>query len=290
MTSEECMAHFRSSVLNGESGALPHEFWDDGELGSISVGRFDRSKWSGGKIRKGLRKKGLHDLNKNSGGARHGEGTAVAGDQIGQGLLTLGIKVGAIATGRVSAGNQHSWCTNLIKRSAPQRLIKELRYNASHPHAGRPNVILFHGREGLAVLSLKNGRPVCHISLLDHSLYADLDQDELIDTIQVVSSPKSSGKSSVVASLSQQIATEAGNWASKPDSLVICHALVTSGLPPREEMFTAPLCVGGPINPLQVTSAPPLLVEGSMGYGDLSGVDRAVRLYAIARDYFGPWM
>ena len=26
MTSKECMAHFRSSVLNGESGALPHEF------------------------------------------------------------------------------------------------------------------------------------------------------------------------------------------------------------------------------------------------------------------------
>ena len=50
---------------------------------------------------------------------------------------------------------------------------------------------------------------------------------------------------------------------------MICHALVASGLPPGDEVFTAPLCLGGPTNPGRphVSAAPPLLVEGSMGYG-----------------------
>ncbi|KAL3779456.1 hypothetical protein ACHAW5_006451 [Stephanodiscus triporus] len=267
MTSEECMAHFRASVLDGESGALPHEFWDDGELGSISVGRFDRSRRSAGKKRKEFGKKGLHLLNK--GGGRHADGIDMAGASIGQGMVTVGSKGSANSGRRGPAGGESSWQSDLIQRAVPRRLIKQLRYDASHPHTGRPNVVLFHGREGLAVLSLKNGRPVCHVSLMDHSLYADMDQDGSIDTIQVVTSPETSGKSSAVTGLIHRFAAEASKWGSQPDAQVICHALVTSGLPPREEVFTAPLCLGGPMNPsrLHVIAAPPLLVEGSMGYG-----------------------
>jgi hypothetical protein len=104
---------------------------------------------------------------------------------------------------------------------------------------------------------------------MDHSLYADMDQDGSIDTIQVVTSPETSGKSSAVTSLINRFAAEASKGEMQPGSQVICHALVTSGLPPREEVFTAPLCLGGPINPSQphVIAAPPLLVEGSMGFG-----------------------
>ncbi|KAL3822435.1 hypothetical protein ACHAXA_007442 [Cyclostephanos tholiformis] len=264
MTSEECMVHFRASVLNGESGALPHEFWDDDELGSISVGRFDRSKWSPGSKWKGGGRKRLNLLNKSNGGKRHGDGIVKPRASTGKGMGVVGIK-GDVNSGRngpVVGGL--SWRSDLIKR-----LVKQLRYDASHPHTGRPNVVLFHGREGLAVLSLKNGRPVCHVSLMDHSLYADIDQDGSIDTIQVITSPETSGKSSAVTSLINRFAAEVSKGKSQPDSQVICHALVTSGLPPREEVFTAPLCLGGPINPSRphVAAAPPLLVEGSMGFG-----------------------
>ena len=270
MTSTECLSHFRSSVFDRESGALPHDFWgDDGELGSISVGRFDQTKLSGGKRMKRIDKKGLHFLaNKNSGGfgERHGKGPIVPRDPVGQ------VKGNTNTISRGSSIDQNSnWRMSLIQRAIPRRLIKQHRYSASHPHSGRPNVILFHGREGLAVLSLKNGRPVCHVSLMDGSLYADIDEDGKIDTIQVVTSSKSQVDSSAVASLIQRFeeeADESGSASIMPDAPVICHALVTSGLPPREELFTAPLCLGGPINRPQVTAAPPLLVEGSMGYGN----------------------
>ncbi|KAL9184470.1 hypothetical protein ACHAXT_002556 [Thalassiosira profunda] len=274
MTSEECMSHFRASVLDDESGALPHEFWDDGEFGSINVGRFDRGKRAGGK-RKSLGKKGRHILNKKKGGpggTAKGAGTAGSGGNIGQGGRSVGGKGGSGHDRRGGAkGGRSSWQSDLLSRAVPRRLIKQQRYKSRHPHMGKPNVVLFHGREGLAVLSLKNGRPVCHISLMDHSLYADMDGDGVVDIVQVVTSPETFQKSNGVQSLIQRVAKEASEWRSQPDSPVICHALVTSGLPPREEVFTAPLCVGGPVNPgrpQHLSAAAPLLLEGSLGFGN----------------------
>mmetsp|Transcript_3921 Transcript_3921/g.8810 ORF Transcript_3921/g.8810 Transcript_3921/m.8810 type:complete len:376 (+) Transcript_3921:197-1324(+) len=194
----------------------------------------------------------------------------MAGAGIGQGRQSAGSKGGAGSAGRGAGGSGRSWQSDLVHRAVPRRLIKQQKYNARHPHNGKPNVILFHGREGLAVLSLKNGRPVCHISLMDHSLYADMDSDGVIDIVQVVTSPEGFNRSSGVQSLIQRIAKEASQFEAQPDAPVICHALVTSGLPPREEVFTAPLCLGGPINPNRphLSAAPPLLIEGSMGYGN----------------------
>jgi len=264
MTSEECMSHFRSSVLDSESGALPHEFWDDGEFGRIGVGRFDRSKRFGGKKLKALGKKGLTLLNKKGGpggGSNHGSGNALSA---GQGRRRHGRSKSG-GRGATTSGGR-SWQADLIQRAVPRRLIKKQQYNARHPHMGKPNVILFHGREGLAVLSLKNGRPVCHISLMDHSLYADMDADGVVDTVQVVTSPDSqTTKSSGVQSLIHRITKEETHESNTP---TICHALVTSGLPPREEVFTAPLC-GGPMgSQSHLIAAPPLLLEGSLGYGN----------------------
>jgi len=284
MTSEECMAHFRTSVLDGESGALPHEFWDDGEYGSIGVGRFDRGKRSGVKKWKALGKKGRNFmLNKSKGGPageRLGDGTAAMAGMggIGQGRTQVaGSKGGGGGSsggraGSGGGGQSSSWQSDILHRAVPRRLIQQQKYNARHPHMGKPNVVLFHGRDGLAVLSLKNGRPVCHISLMDHSLYADMDGDGVIDIVQVVTSPENFSSSSTgIQNLIHRIAKSASEYRSQPDAPIICHALVTSGLPPREEVFTAPLCLGGPINPTRhqhLSAAPPLLVEGSLGYGN----------------------
>ena len=266
MTSGECMSHFRASVLDSESGALPHEFWDNGELGTISVSRFDRSKRFGGKRLKALGKKGLNLL-KNK-GKSEGDGrptTVLPGSALGQGRRAVGSKAGGRNSANRGGG---SWQTDLIQRAIPKRLINQQRYKSKHPNLGKPNVILFHGSDGLAVLSLKNGRPVCHISLMDHSLYVDMDADGAIDTVQVVTTPATSTSTSGVQSLIHRIAKEQAD-NSAMNTPTICHALVTSGLPPREEVFTAPLCLGGPINPSRshLIAAPPLLLEGSLGYG-----------------------
>lgn len=193
----------------------------------------------------------------------------MTGAGMGQGRQAVGNKGGTGSAGRGASGSGRSWQSDLVHRAVPRRLIKQKKYDARHPHNGKPNVILFHGREGLAVLSLKNGRPVCHISLMDHSLYADMDSDGVIDIVQVVTSPEGSNRSSGVQSLIQRIGKEASKFENQPN-LVICHALVTSGLPPREEVFTAPLCLGGPVDPSRphLVAAPPLLIEGSMGYGN----------------------
>ncbi len=269
MTSEECMTHFRTSVLDGESGALPHEFY--GGYGSVSVGRFDRSKGYAGKWRQTLGKKGLQLINKSRDAprAQHDNGITMTGGGIGQGRGAI------VGKGDASSGNSgsiyggRSWQLELIQRAVPQRLIRQQVYKSRHPHMGKPNVVIFHGSEGLAILSLKNGSPVCHISLMDNALYADIDQDGVIDTVQVITTPESVDKSSAVKSLIHRIAGPARERQVQADGPSICHALVTSGLPPREEVFTVPLCVGGSANPsrLHLSAAPPLLVEGSLGYG-----------------------
>ncbi|KAL7435531.1 hypothetical protein ACHAXM_004697 [Skeletonema potamos] len=264
MTSEECLSHFRASVLNIESGAMPHEFWDDGEYGSMSVGRFDRTRKSGGKRGRQSRKKGHHLLQNSLAGGSHRKAGARSKERTNKRAGSGGIALNKEAK---------RWQSDLISRTLPRRLLTQQRYNAKHPRMGKPNVVLFHGRDGLAVVSLKNGRPVCHISLTDHALYADLDQDGKLDTVQVVTSPEEFSSSPGVQSLIQKITGEKKDPPLQPaDAPVICHAFVTSGLPPQEELFTAPLCLGGPSMShrpqLGLSAAAPLLVEGSMGYGN----------------------
>ena len=277
---EECLAHFRASVLDGESGALPHEFWDDREYGSMSVGRFDRFKWSSRKRSSRKKPRRMVQNNDARSRGRRIDGSTAAGAGIGPGKRVVGGNGG----GSVSKGSGRSWQSDMVHRAVPRRLINRQRYNASHPRMGKPNVILFHGRDGLAVISLKNGRPVCHISLLDHALYADMDQDGIIDTVQVVTSPEDISKSNGVQNLIQRMTkSDSENEENedtrkrgvRPNAPVVCHALVTSGLPPREEVFTAPLCLGGPLMSISpnrpqsgLIAAPPLLVEGSLGYGN----------------------
>lgn len=266
MSSEECMAHFRSSVLDEANGALPHEFWD-GEYGSLSVGRFERAKkpkWKKPHVAKKSRQ--LNQKEALVGRAKQGSSSSSSSTAVG---------VPVPGQTRSGVGNSKSWQADFLHRAIPQRLIDRQKYNASHPRMGKPNVVMFHGRDGLAVLSLKNGRPVCHLSLIDNALYADMDRDGVVDLVQVVTASEGS-RSGGIQNLIQRInKSEDSPVGNRNDGPVICHALVTSGLPPREEVFTAPLCLGGPfvsVDPKMpqagLWAAPPLLVEGSLGYGN----------------------
>jgi hypothetical protein len=276
LTSEECMAHFRHSVLDEASGALPHEFWD-GDHGSLSVGRFERVKKSPRKKSRALNKKAqLNQRDALVGRGREGSSPKTV-DGSGHGGGTI-----ASSRGKGSGAGTGSWQSDLLQRAIPQRLINQQKYNANHPRMGKPNVVVFHGRDGLAILSLKNGRPVCHVSLVDNALYADIDKNGVVDIIQVVTSSDES-QSGHIQELIQRINKSTGGDGSRVDNKnsmsihdepVICHALVTSGLPPREEVFTAPLCMGGPLSlstvnhKMKLRAAPPLIVESSLGYGN----------------------
>eukprot|EP00804_Cyclotella_cryptica_P030356 CCRYP_011898-RA/>CCRYP_011898-RA protein AED:0.02 eAED:0.02 QI:389/1/1/1/1/1/2/670/819 len=245
MTSEECMAHFRASMLDDANGALPHEFWD-GEFGSMGVGRFERAKKSRSRKKSPFVKKSRQLDPKDALLGRGREGSVSAG--VGGNKPSMGA-AGSLhgrGTGRSGGSSSKSWQTDFLHRAIPQRLINRQRYDANHPKMGKPNVVLFHGRDGLAVLSLKNGRPVCHVSLIDNALYADIDRDGVVDVVQVVTSPEGMSHSEGIQSLVQRIAKSENRGNSiqvdnKSDGPVICHALVTSGLP-RERRSLLPLC------------------------------------------------
>jgi hypothetical protein len=124
------------------------------------------------------------------------------------------------------------------------------RHHRRGPMHGRPNVLLGHSQHGILVRSLKNGRPLCHLSLLDHVLYGDLNLDGTLDQLQVVTDSSTSGDGDLwVAQLAKQVANqdkEKDPMKRAPTmSNRLCHVLALSGLPAREELFNANLCGSG---------------------------------------------
>ena len=96
----------------------------------------------------------------------------------------------------------------------PSWLAQELSGNANRKvkrqlHFGHPNVAIFHNRHGINVLSLRNGKQVCHLSLLENMLHADINRDGTVDTIEIV------------ARTSKHDATGTGKS--------LCNAVITSG-------------------------------------------------------------
>lgn len=132
-------------------------------------------------------------------------------------------------------------------------------HKPKHPTAvrGRPNVIVTQTKGGMQIRSLRNGRPLCHMSLLEETLYADLNNDGTMDQVQVLLQNKKMDQSdkwirTLLARVlkdtessspyrgSDQASRNArlmSNWGSN-----LCHAMALSGLPAREELFATPLC------------------------------------------------
>jgi hypothetical protein len=105
---------------------------------------------------------------------------------------------------------------------------------------GHPNVVVFHNRYGINVLSLRNGKQICHLSLLENMLHTDINRDGKVDKIEVAMSNPAEA-------------------ASSP-----CHAIVSSGT----SETTIDICDdrnGQPKNEAKLThglsATPPLVVE-----------------------------
>jgi hypothetical protein len=115
---------------------------------------------------------------------------------------------------------------------------------------GRPNMLVSHTNGGLEIRSMKNGMALCHLSLLEGTVYSDLNDDGIIDQVQVLlESTKVDPSDTWVWNLASKIQKDRQDMKQKGaqkqllnSNPNLCHAMALSGLPPKEELFTASLC------------------------------------------------
>ena len=119
------------------------------------------------------------------------------------------------------------------------------------PIQGKPNALVTQTRGGLQIRSLKNGKALCHLALSEESLYSDLNNDGVLDQVQValytkINKPNDEFIWNLAGKLHLEHQELKMNGAkqqkileSKPE---LCHILALSGIPAKEEMFSAPIC------------------------------------------------
>lgn len=89
-----------------------------------------------------------------------------------------------------------------------------------------PNVLVAHLKEGIEAIHLASGRTVCKLLLRDGGLHADVNGDGVLDHVQAVGGAGS--ERVVLSGLTEAI---------RP-----CTAIVTSGIPVRDQLFNATIC------------------------------------------------
>jgi len=170
------------------------------------------------------------------------------------------------------------------------------RHHQHHgPIHGKPNVLVTRSESGLQVRSLKNGRSLCHLGLNEGTLYADINHDGTLDSVQFAFGPhyaKAFDASNededddvrFIEQLAHQVATKNGKFPlaeqpgedevaghkETPRQAMLHHVVALSGMPPKEQLFSYDLGPAmGKFKDTHVLSAPPLLVESistSKGY------------------------
>jgi hypothetical protein len=120
-----------------------------------------------------------------------------------------------------------------------------------HPIVGRPNVLVAQSQGSLQIRSLKNGSPLCHMSLLEETVYSDLNNDGIMDQVQVLLDSKrtSPRNEKWIWQLTDKIKNnrkELKDNGARQQLLKthpnLCHAMVLSGVPANEELFSTSLC------------------------------------------------
>mmetsp|Transcript_9629 Transcript_9629/g.23343 ORF Transcript_9629/g.23343 Transcript_9629/m.23343 type:complete len:808 (+) Transcript_9629:204-2627(+) len=150
------------------------------------------------------------------------------------------------------------------------------------PIEGRPNALVTQTRGGLQIRSLKNGKALCHLALLEENLYSDLNNDGVLDQVQVALHSKThrpddkfiwklAGKLLQDYEQKKSEKLKSGDTDSKElkrSEFQLCHVLALSGIPAKEEMFSAPICgspsdrvIATPSGPRNLDAANPLVVE-----------------------------
>jgi hypothetical protein len=182
-----------------------------------------------------------------------------------------------------NGGSQKKW----HHRFSPRQLQKRHHYGIDerlHPIHAKPNALVLQTKGGISVRSLKNGKPICHLSLLEETLYSDLNNDGVLDQVQVLLHNKQNDPSDkFIWQLANRLQEEHKDLKSKTERSkkklmesrpTLCHALALSGLPAREEIFSAPICgtaadrtggVGPVVPSNKLDAINPLVVESLNG-------------------------
>jgi hypothetical protein len=173
---------------------------------------------------------------------------------------------------KLHAGSKtKSWSSALL----PGRKRK---HNKAHAKYGRPNVLVSHHERGIEVRSLKNGKSLCHLSLWENVMYADLDHDGVLDSVEVIAGNREVDEENTddaerwVTSLVKRVAlmnkdaSGKENLSQRLQKTPLCHVLALSGVPIKEELFSASLCGTKrdheDMHPsVDMIEAPPLAVE-----------------------------
>mmetsp|Transcript_33252 Transcript_33252/g.80383 ORF Transcript_33252/g.80383 Transcript_33252/m.80383 type:complete len:792 (+) Transcript_33252:86-2461(+) len=154
-----------------------------------------------------------------------------------------------------------------------------------HPIIGRPNVLVIQSRKGLQVRSLKNGSPICHMSLLEETVYADLNNDGIMDQVQILLDAKgpAASNSNWVRNVQEKVLNKRRELKDKGNTKKLlenaprmCHAMALSGVPANEELFSTSLCtasrgsgdmnhVGNLPNLMSLDNTAPIIVESLAG-------------------------
>ena len=113
-----------------------------------------------------------------------------------------------------------------------------------------PNVAVFHNRHGVNVISLRNGKEICHLTFQQNTLYADINNDAVIEQIQIQKSEF------------------------HENEFIPCTVNVKSGIKIEKDFGTIPLCSeknkrahNKNVRNHTLSVAPPLLVENSEDVG-----------------------
>mmetsp|Transcript_17026 Transcript_17026/g.37197 ORF Transcript_17026/g.37197 Transcript_17026/m.37197 type:complete len:799 (+) Transcript_17026:127-2523(+) len=150
------------------------------------------------------------------------------------------------------------------------------------PIQGKPNALVTQTRGGLQIRSLKNGKALCHLALLEENLYSDLNNDGVLDQVQVALHTKTHKPDDkfiwkLAASLfdkHEKLKREGADMEQLAESSPkLCHVLALSGIPAKEELFSAPICgkahehvASDP--PKNLDAVNPLIVESLGRSGD----------------------
>ena len=170
------------------------------------------------------------------------------------------------------------------------------KHHKAEPIRARPNVVVAHNQQGLHVHSLKNGRPLCHLTLWENTLYADLNHDAVLDSVGVITGRhRLPGEEDVEdkEDLDKWIDSLIKNVASQSElpethqaisSVSMCHGQALSGVPAKEQLFSVPVCGRrAEMADDEATPAPPLAVQSWRGHRHGSDVIFAMSNGIISR-------
>lgn len=105
-----------------------------------------------------------------------------------------------------------------------------LRPHRDSEHVLNPNALVVHLRDGLEILHLYSGRPLCRLTLKAGEVHVDMDGDGVIDHVEAI------------GGLHQQAARARSGGPEHSMTLPKCLAVVHSGVPSSRQLFNASIC------------------------------------------------